>query len=328
MNALGSPRTDSSGFELEITSEHLIESDGSFEEDYDIVEVDRTQIYPDDGKFAKIKKVASVFSGNISLVNTTVGAGILSLPMAMYKFGLIIGILLILIMGALGYCGMYFLAGAADGLFKEEQKKNNGKYPDININFTWVGNRLAPHLAPVLDLIMFLLSSGILIAYLIVVGDSFPVVCKSYLYDEETSTSSMSSSADDDKAWYVVMTTKRWFWIIVVCIIVCPLSYAKKLDALKYFSALMLPCVTYIIVLLIVKAAGNSSKVEFYPRETTAFSALSILLFAFSCHINVIKYKDNKIQKYKNTKIHRVLFMTSLLTFFCLVLFGVSRTWP
>lgn len=273
----------SSGVELEISSERLIEGDDVFEEDYDIVEVDRTPIYPDEGNFARIKKVASIMSGNISLVNTTVGAGILSLPIAMHKFGIIIGIILILIMGFLGYCAMFFLAEAADALYKEEQKKNNGKYPDININFTWVGVKLAPKLAPVLDLILFLLSSGILIAYLIVVGDAFPVICKSYLDDDESG----SASSSEEKEWYVKMVLERWFWIIVVCIIVWPLSYAKKLDALRYFSALMLPCVTYIIVLLIVKAAGNSSSVKFYPRNTTAFSALSILMFAFSCHMNV-----------------------------------------
>lgn len=276
--------------ELEISSEQLITSDDNFEDDYDIVEVDRTPRYHDEGKFANIKKVASIFSGNISLVNTTVGAGILSLPMAMFKFGIILGILLIVIMGFLGYCAMFFLAEAADSLFKEEQKKNNGKYPNININFTWVGVRLAPKLAPVLDLIMFLLSSGILIAYLIVVGDSFPVVCKSYLDDDDSSSLMSGGGGDDDKKeWYVRMTFERWFWIIVVCIIVCPLSYAKKLDALKYISSFMLPCVCYIVILLIVMVADETSHVEFFPRNTTAFSALSVLMFAYSGHLNVKK---------------------------------------
>ena len=296
---------NSDSVELEVSTQKLIKEDEQFEDDYDIVEVHHPYTHPDDGKFARLKKVASIMSGNISLVNTTVGAGILSLPMAMYKFGLIIGIILLVIMAFLGYCGMFFLAEAADGLFKEEQKKNNGKYPDININFTWVGVHLAPKLAPVLDLIMFLLSSGILIAYLIVVADAFPVVCRSYIYDDESSSSSngssegISVSSDGEKEWYLRMLTKRWFWIIVVCIIVWPLSYAKKLDALRYFSALMLPCVSYIIILLIVKAAEKSSHVEFYPRNTTAFSALSILLFAFSCHINVKKNNIDNMYLFK-----------------------------
>lgn len=308
----------SQGVELETVSENMTAPDDTFEEDYDIVEVDRTPAFENDGKFAKIKKVASVLSSEISLVNTIVGAGILSLPMAMYKFGLIVGIILVLLMGTLGFFGMWFLAHVGDELYKREQKKNNGKFPDVNVCFTWVGNQISPALAALLNVVLFVYLIGVLIAYLIVIADAFPVVCRSYLYEDVDD--SESSVTESDKEWYVRMTTKRWFWILVVSIIVWPLSYAKKLDALKYFSALMLPCVTYIIVLLIVKAAGNSSKVEFYPRNTTAFSALSILMFAFSCHMNVIKYKD--------TKIHFVGRDVVCNFFpFLLVLFCIPRTW-
>ena len=297
------------GVELETVSEHMTTPDDTFEEDYDIVEVDRTPAFENDGKFSLLKKAASVMSSNISLVNTMVGAGLLSLPMVMYKLGIIVGIILIVIMGVLGYFGMWFLAGAADGLFREEQKKNNGKYPDINISFTWVGNRLAPKVTPALNLIMFLYSTGIMIAYLIVVGDAFPVVCRSYLYDDESSSSAAaqmnsgsvssgsvvsgsvvsdnSDGSEEKKPWYIRMLVERWFWILIVCIIVLPMSYAKKLDALKYISSFMLPCVMYIVILLIVMVADESSKVEYYPRNTTAFSALSVLLFAYSGHLNV-----------------------------------------
>ena len=287
--------------ELETITEKMTAPDDTFEPDYDIVEVDRTPAFANDGKFALIKRAASVMSSEISLVNTIVGAGILSLPMAMYKFGLIIGIILVVVMGTLGFCGMWFLANAGDELYKRAQKKNNGKFPDINVCFTWVGNQISPVLAALLNVVLFVYLIGVLIAYLIVVADAFPVVCRSYIYDDESSSSSSGSgssegvsvSSDGEKEWYLRMLTKRWFWILVVSVIVWPLSYVKKLDALRYFSALMLPCVTYIIILLIVKASQKSSHVEFYPRSTSAFSALSVLMFAFSCHMNVKNKKSH-----------------------------------
>lgn len=287
------------GAEPETKPGGVINADEFTEDDYDIVEVDRTPAFEDDGKFSLPKKAATVMSSNISLVNTMVGAGLLSLPMVMFKLGIIIGVILIIVMGILGYFGMWFLAGAADGLFREEQKKNNGKYPDISISFTWVGNRLAPKVTPILNLILFLYSTGIMIAYLIVVGDAFPVVCRSYLYDDDSSSSlsDSDSSSEEKKPWYIRMLVERWFWILVVCVIVLPMSYAKKLDALRYISSFMLPCVMYIVILLIVMVAEESSHVYFYPRSTTAFSALSVLLFAYSGHLNVSK-KKKKMCRY------------------------------
>ena len=295
MTPRSSNNNNNSSIELEVSSQKLIKEDEHFEDDYDIVEVHRTPAFENDGKFSFLKKAASIMSSNISLVNTMVGAGLLSLPMVMYKLGIIVGVILIVLMGVLGYFAMWFLAGAAEGLFKEEQKKNNGKYPSISISFTWVGNRLAPKTTPILNLILFLYSTGIMIAYLIVVADAFPVVCRSYIYDDDESSSSSSSesasvlSDDDDgeKEWYLRMLTKRWFWILIICVVVLPMSYAKKLDALRYISSFMLPCVAYIVILLIVMVADKSSHVEFYPRNTTAFSALSVLLFAYSGHLNV-----------------------------------------
>ena len=221
------------------------------------------------------KKGASISSSVLSLVNTTVGAGVLSLPLAFMKLGIVLGIVLAVLFAFFCWYSIFLLAKVADRLIEKELKKNKSKSEtEIHVDFKWAAKQIAPWTGYANNFFIFIFAIGLMICYLIVVGDAFPTVIK-------------NASNDDDAGWYKVLTTRQ-VWIGIIWIACLPLTFAKKLNSLRFVSYLAFPCMCYLAGYLFVTLIidGPASNLSAVPTSVSGFSCISSFAFAYACHLN------------------------------------------
>jgi len=90
-------------------------------DDVDIVDVepDPTVLWSGDTVLTKKKKETTVLSGGVNLLNTIIGAGILSIPFAMARQGLIFGTFLVLLVAFLTHVSMCMLGKVGERLLND-----------------------------------------------------------------------------------------------------------------------------------------------------------------------------------------------------------------
>ena len=285
--------------ELEVVPDRMTTPDDSVEADYDIVEVAHTPGFGDESTVTSFKRIATVFSGNMSLICSTLGTGILGLPYALYELGMIPGVILIVALGLICVWTMWMLEEVGVALCKEEQLKDNTLAPKVNISYTWVGARVSPKTGVFLDLIMLVIAAGILMAFVIAFCDSFTSIMKYVIDGNDSSSSSgdssegvVSSNSDGSEAFYKKMLKSRIFWAIVMYVIDVPMSYAKSLNSLRYFSFFVIPCVIYFIIIFVYFTATDGTKsVNYAPESANGIKAIPIVMFIYTGHMNVNKQK-------------------------------------
>ena len=75
-------------------------------------------------------------------------------------------------------------------------------------------------------------------------------------------------------------------------VMVVPMSYAKSLNSLRYFTYFMLPCVMYLVVVFAYFVGKDGTNtVNYAPESAGGISALPIIIFIYSGHMNVKKKK-------------------------------------
>ena len=308
--------------ELEVVPDRMTTPDDSVEADYDIVEVAHTPGFGDENTVTKFKRIATVFSGNMSLICSTLGTGILGLPYALYELGVVPGVILIIVLGLICMWTMWMLEEVGVALCKEEQVKDNTLTPKVNISYTWVGARVSPRTGVFLDLIMLVIAAGIVIAFVIAFCDSFTSIMKYVIDGVDSSSSGGSSESDSDdlfggvsasssadkggEAFYKRMLKSRIFWAIVMYIIDVPMSYAKSLNSLRYFSFFVIPCVIYFIIIFIYFTATEGTKsVNIAPESANGIKAIPIVMFIYTGHMNVNKI----ISIHNNNNDHTIIIL-------------------
>lgn len=85
------------------------------------------------------------------------------------------------------------------------------------------------------------------------------------------------------------------FWITIAVIIISPLSLSKRLDALKFTSAIALLSVVYLVGVVVGYAVFpfnmppklSLHEIVWFKVDGTFLTTLPIFVFAFTCHQNV-----------------------------------------
>lgn len=221
------------------------------------------------------KKGASLQSSVLNLVNTTVGAGILSLPSSYAKIGIVLGLLLTALFAFFCWYSIWLLARAADQVIEDTLKKNKTiSEREIRVDFKWVAKQIAPWTGYANNFFIFLFAVGLLICYLIVVGDAFPTVIK-------------VNSNSDGETWYDVLTTRQ-VWIAIVWVVCVPLAFFRKLDSLRFVSFVAFPCMCYLAGYLFIYLCikGTNGELDAWPSSVGGINCISVFAFAFACHLN------------------------------------------
>nr|CCC94076.1 unnamed protein product [Trypanosoma congolense IL3000] len=261
-------------------------------------------------------RYGTVAGATVNTLCNVVGAGVLSLPLALHNASIVGGFVLLFFMAILGGVAAYmvivgceatkrfsFAEVVAHALFPahdfEEFCLRAGKPVSHNVNLVGGSTREIDELHEqhkkrlitqrlrrriiivLLELLIFFNNYGTLIIYSRVIGDSMPPVVRSYLH-----------------ASGIFVT--RTFWLVTSGVIFFFLSCARHMDELKWTSLLGFLTILYIVVVVAVRYV-TSLQPEPYPNVDPAALAginwyhisldilrtVSTYSIAFSYHSNI-----------------------------------------
>jgi amino acid permease len=211
------------------------------------------------------------FSITFSLVQTSVGAGMLSIPYAFRSMGLVLGIFVTVFVAILSFYTLWLTIKASETVreydFKSVADKLLGRFAGI------------PY-----EIFVFVICYGAATVYLIIIGQLLPDVFKSWL--------GRNSVLADKYYWTAIM--------MIPTVILCALPAIGVLSNFAIFSVLS---AFYIVLVIIIKFFDVAVKgqltlagVNLMPTDVfEAFGAFPILFLSFGCHLTVLTlYKDMK----------------------------------
>ena len=188
------------------------------------------------------------------------------MPLAMSKFGVTLGVILIV------WCGLT----SAFGLYLQSRCT---RYLDRGSSSFFALSQITyPNAAVVFDAAIAIKCFGVGVSYMIIIGDLMPAVAAAF--------------GAGNTGWDFL--ADRRFWITVFFVIfLIPLSFPKKLDSLKYTSLVALFAIGYLIILVVYhfavddKSGRGPIRLVTWEGPVAALSSLPVMIFAYTCHQNV-----------------------------------------
>ncbi|XP_059449503.1 amino acid transporter AVT6A-like [Corylus avellana] len=257
------------------------------------------------------------FTGAVFNLSTTiVGAGIMALPATMKALGLGLGIAMIIFMAFLTDASIQFL-------LRFSRAGKSGSYGGL------MGNAFGKYGKFLLQLSVIINNIGVLIVYMIIIGDVL---------------SGTSSSGDHHAGVLEGWFGEHW-WngrtfvlsVTTLCIF-APLACFKRIDSLRYTSALSVALAVVFLVItvgisIMKLISGGVMMPRFLPDVTDLtsffelFTVVPVLVTAYICHYNVHSI-DNELEDPTqiNTVVRTSLALCSsvyiMTSFFGFLLFG------
>ena len=283
--------------------------------------VDEQEVMPHQSSTSE----ATVFSSIINICNTILGSGMLLMPFAFAKVGWGIAIVLVLFSGVASAFGMWLLTrvGILYDKLIQDQPDEFRELRLMKPSFFSLAAITYPPLARFFDLAIGIKCLGVSVSYLIVIGQYMPKI--------------MGLMTDS------LFLTSKTTWIPFALIMISPLAFKQRLDALKTTSSIALLAVVYLVILVgsYFGIASKNGKIEgipykvFPPLHSANFDLFEFLkifpafVFAFTCHQNVLSVY-NELENPTSTRLLRVitvsistsLIIYSIMGFLGYVLFG------
>ncbi|KAL8938278.1 MAG: hypothetical protein Q9211_003282 [Gyalolechia sp. 1 TL-2023] len=209
---------------------------------------------------------AGWLSSVINLVNTIVGAGVLAMPLALSRMGMVLGVIVILWAGLTAGFGLYLQTRCA-------------RYLDRgSASFFALSQITYPNAAVIFDAAIAIKCFGVGVSYLIIIGDLMPGVVQGF----------------SENAAGVGFLVDRHFWVTGFMLIVIPLSFLRRLDSLKYTSVIALISIGYLVILVVAHfvkgdtmADRGAIRVVRWESAVSTLSSFPVIVFAYTCHQNM-----------------------------------------
>ncbi|KAL8887975.1 MAG: hypothetical protein Q9205_007384 [Flavoplaca limonia] len=209
---------------------------------------------------------ASWLSSCINLVNTIVGAGVLAMPLALSRMGIILGIFIILWAGLTAGFGLYLQTRCARYLERG------------SASFFALSQITYPNAAVIFDAAIAIKCFGVGVSYLIIIGDLMPGVVEGF----------------SENAAGVSFLVDRHFWVTGFMLIIIPLSFLRRLDSLKYTSVIALISISYLVILVVAHFIKGDTmqnrgaiRVVRWESAVATLSSFPVIVFAYTCHQNM-----------------------------------------
>ncbi|KAH8051859.1 hypothetical protein JL721_11003 [Aureococcus anophagefferens] len=208
------------------------------------------------------QRVASFLSCVFNLTNTIVGSGMLGLPAAFSNAGSLLGC-------AFSCCSRRRRPSGSTSSRRRiiVSAKAGGDAPS---SFRSVATAAAPRFAVLIDGAVAVKCFGVAASYLIVVGDTMPVVM----------------------AKLGGFAANRSPWIVGAALLVAPLCYMPRLDGLKFASALSLGFVMFLTVMIVEYyleggGGGDVGTTSLAVFDLDTAKTMTIFIFGYTCHQNI-----------------------------------------
>ncbi|XP_047314790.1 amino acid transporter AVT6B-like [Impatiens glandulifera] len=238
------------------------------------------------------------FSGAVFNLSTTiVGAGIMSLPATMKVLGVVLGIGMVIFMA-------FLTEASIELLLRFSRARKISSYAGV------MGDSFGKWGKIMLQICVLVNNVGVLVVYMIIIGDVL----------SGTNASGVHHTGLLE-GWFGV----RWWnsrsivLLVTTVAIFSPLACLKRIDSLRYTSALSVALAVVFIVItvgitVIKIMSGTILMPQLFPKVTNLtsffnlFTVVPIFVTAYICHYNVHTI-DNEIED--NTRI-RAVVKTSL----------------
>ncbi|KAG9391319.1 Amino acid transporter, transmembrane [Carpediemonas membranifera] len=210
---------------------------------------------------------AGIFASIFNIANTILGAGTVTLPFAFKSAGLVFGGILIIVSFLVMMFSMRVLVRACHRL---SPRVYSYRALAVKCFGGWAG--------PVIELLIALLTTGVLIAYTIIIGDYVSSLAKSYL------------------PFIPFLHSPLVIRIIVMTFIIFPLCCLKSLRLLSFTSGISVACVLFTTVFVFLSclyslsqgsAAILTNSVTWFKFDLSAFMAISLYSTAFAAHFTL-----------------------------------------
>lgn len=214
--------------------------------------------------------------GIFNLVSTIVGGGLLSLPYAFKQCGLALGCVLLLLTASLSGYTVKLLVRCSV-LSGQDSYEGIACYA--------FGNKGSIGTSALLFVLTWLCA----VAYVILLGDiAMPVVQLIF------------GISDDARDSHSVLSVRTALQLCAI-VLVCPLTFAENLSALKFTSLSSILSITLLVVAMVVNSAqdgftfpdseqyaGHDQGDVLWVGGAKSFTAFSIISVSFLCHFNVL----------------------------------------
>ncbi|KAG8384558.1 hypothetical protein BUALT_Bualt04G0130300 [Buddleja alternifolia] len=234
------------------------------------------------------------FSGAVFNLSTTiVGAGIMALPATMKVLGLILGIAMIIFMA-------FLTESSIELLLRFSRTSKSVSYGGL------MGDAFGKYGRMLIQLCVLVNNIGVLVVYMIIIGDVL-----------SGTTSDGVHHAGVLEGWFGVQWWNGRFVILLITtlVIFAPLASLKRIDSLRYTSALSVALAVVFLVIMVgitlfKLVDGSILMPRLLPNVTdltsflNLFTVVPVLVTAYICHYNVHSI-DNELED--NTQIKAVV---------------------
>ena len=217
---------------------------------------------------------SSVLTASFNFINSIVGAGIIGIPYAIQQCGFVSGVIMLAGVACLVYHSVTMLIDC--GI-------NAGK-----LDFEELAEHLLGRKGYYSALVfMFLFAYGAQVAYLVVIGDTIPLVAQ--LFSPDSLFASRNATIS-----------------LVSIVVILPLCLLKDLSSLSWTSMLSI-CADIALVLIVLVAAPDASHNEGIKHNnisvlnSSIFVGIGTMSFAFVCqHNSFIVFRTLKVRSKQN----------------------------
>lgn len=243
-----------------------------------------------------------------TLVQTSLGGGLLAIPSAMQMTGLGLGLAMLVFNGVVLCLGVEVVMRGAIRMEVKDTAALLAKCVG-----KWSG--------PGMDLLLVLYANGAIITFFILLGDFVPAIVSHMV------ALSWLPPFSAPFGW-----SMRTASIVASLLIAIPMCVPSKLSALRYLSPLPLMALMVTAVTIITKFPANFEAhigkpsfgdINWATLNWNFFKAYGILLFVCNCHLNVVPVVSEMKQP-SITRIQKVSFRVPLIliTFYAMIAAG------
>lgn len=239
---------------------------------------------------------SSVLTASFNFINSIVGAGIIGIPYAIQRCGFVTGVLMLAFVAYLVYQSVTMLIDCGV----------KAKKLDFEELAEYLLGRTGYYAALVF---MFLFAYGAQVAYLVVIGDTIPVVAELFLPDS-------------------IFANRNITIALMSTLIVLPLCLLKDLSSLSWTSMLSIGADIALVLIVLIAAPAASASEGIKHGEVTflnssVFVGIGTMSFAFVCqHNSFIVFRTLKEKTSKNWE--KVAKGSIFFSFFMCTTLGIA----